>query len=184
MFLIAVLQTGWIKNISFSFVHFLCTGLIQNVPLPEFAPSLLLSNVIFSCTGKIIAVDCCIRVDPKYLTSWSPFLTHGVKIEHITSEFQLSYTQDVSRTHCFPLSFFNPQVTSEHIISWYSFLQTTWIHITSNFSFLIHRKHPERITSLCFCLTDRVCNRLYECVHVYKELEMQSVHFWPNAVNA
>ena len=28
------------------------------------------------------------------------------------------------------------------------------------------------------------CNRLYECVHVYKELEMQSVHFWPNAVNA
>ena len=30
----------------------------------------------------------------------------------------------------------------------------------------------------------QLCNRLYECVHVYKELEMQSVHFWPNAVNA
>ena len=29
-----------------------------------------------------------------------------------------------------------------------------------------------------------ICNRLYECVHVYKELEMQSVHFWSNAVNA
>ena len=28
------------------------------------------------------------------------------------------------------------------------------------------------------------CNRLYECVHVYKELEMQSVRSWPNAVNA
>ena len=23
-----------------------------------------------------------------------------------------------------------------------------------------------------------------KCVHVYRELEMQSVHFWPNAVNA
>ena len=23
-----------------------------------------------------------------------------------------------------------------------------------------------------------------KCVHVYKELEMQSVHFWPNVVNA
>ena len=28
-----------------------------------------------------------------------------------------------------------------------------------------------------------MCNRLYECVHVYKELEMQFVHFWSNAVN-
>ena len=28
------------------------------------------------------------------------------------------------------------------------------------------------------------CNRLYECVHIYKELEMQSVHFWSNVVNA
>ena len=28
------------------------------------------------------------------------------------------------------------------------------------------------------------CNRLYECVHVYKELEMQSVHSWPKVVNA
>ena len=28
------------------------------------------------------------------------------------------------------------------------------------------------------------CNRLSECVHGYKELEMQSVHFWSNAVNA
>ena len=23
-----------------------------------------------------------------------------------------------------------------------------------------------------------------KCVHIYKELEMQSVHFWPNAVSA
>ena len=23
-----------------------------------------------------------------------------------------------------------------------------------------------------------------KCIHVYKELEVQSVHFWPNAVNA
>ena len=28
------------------------------------------------------------------------------------------------------------------------------------------------------------CNRLYECMHVYKKLEMQSVHFWSKALNA
>ena len=33
-------------------------------------------------------------------------------------------------------------------------------------------------------LGNKVCNRLYECMHVYKELEMQSVHFWSNAVSA
>ena len=29
-----------------------------------------------------------------------------------------------------------------------------------------------------------MCNRLYECVHVCRELEMESVHSWPDAVKA
>ena len=56
-------------------------------------------------------------------------------------------------------------------------------------SCLVNKNYTKNIffilsSSILSILRDANVTDWIECVHDYKELEMQSVHFWPNVVNA